>query len=123
MPEHLKPKADWIVARPVRHKVKSEAGLVTPVGGKVKDKCPCSRAVAVGPDVKRCKLGDLIVVEKVHGEVVIAGEFLMLTRDENVQGVLEGGDPETYYEGVSEEEEKQARETAALAKKLTAGVC
>lgn len=123
MPEHLRPRADWIVTRPVRHKIKSEAGLVTPIGSKIKDRCPCSRVVAIGADVKRCKIGDLVVVEKVHGEVVLQSEFLMLVRDENVQAILEGADPDDLCEGVSQEEERQAREAAAIAKKLTAGVC
>ena len=119
----LKPVADWLVTRPVRHKIKSEAGLVTPVGGKTRDQCPCSRVVAVGPEVKRCAVGDLVVVKGVAGEVVVDGEFLMLVLDDHVQGVLEGEDPDSLCEGVSQEEEKQARETAALAKKLTQGVC
>jgi len=84
----LEPRADWIVVKHHSTERVSASGLVLPTTSMPEDE---GIVVAVGPDVKRCKVGERIVFSQCRSSQK-GGEHQYMVRDEHVLAVVHGAD-------------------------------
>lgn len=78
MAKTIEPCADWIVAVTRAEERTSAGGLVLPATTMADDE---GTVVAVGPDVKRCKVGDTIVFGRCRSKKGTQGEHRYIVQD------------------------------------------
>ena len=92
----IKPLADRVVIKLVEEEETTKGGLI--LSGSAKEKPQVAEVIAVGPggnvdgkDVEMIvKVGDKVLTSKYSGtEVKVAGEELLVMREEDIMGVVE----------------------------------
>lgn len=58
MSKHLEPKANWLVGRSKSKEGVSVGGIVLPASTDSQDEV---EVIAIGPDVKRAQIGDVVI--------------------------------------------------------------
>jgi co-chaperonin GroES (HSP10) len=79
------PKADWLVGSQRLKETTSQGGLIIPASAERQDEVV---VIAVGPDVKRVKVGDVIIFG--HGRSTNKeGDEVWLIQDEQILATIE----------------------------------
>lgn len=86
MAQDIKPCADWVLAVSKSEERVSAGGLVLPATTMADDE---GDVIAVGPDVKRCKVGDRIVFGRCRSKRDIQGVHRYLIQDADVLALIE----------------------------------
>lgn len=85
----LQPLADRIVLEQVESEEKTSSGIILP--DSAKEKPEQAKVVAVGPDVKELKTGDLVLYTKYGpNEVKVDGKEYLVVKEEDVLAILKG---------------------------------
>lgn len=85
MAKTIEPCADWIVAVTRAEERTSAGGLVLPATTMADDE---GTVVAVGPDVKRCKVGDVVIFGRCRSKRSYDGGHRYLIQDCDILGRL-----------------------------------
>lgn len=85
----LQPLADRIVLEQVESEEKTSSGIILP--DSAKEKPEQAKVVAVGPDVKELKTGDMVLYTKYDpNEVKVGGKEYLVVKEEDVLAILKG---------------------------------
>ena len=85
----LQPLADRIVLEQIESEEKTSSGKILP--DSAKEKPEQAKVVAVGPDVKELKTGDLVLYTKYGpNEVKVDGKEYLVVKEEDVLAILKG---------------------------------
>ncbi len=85
----LQPLADRIVLEQVESEEKTSSGIILP--DSAKEKPEQAKVVAVGPDVKELKTGDMVLYTKYGpNEVKVDGQEYLVVKEEDVLAILKG---------------------------------
>lgn len=85
----LQPLADRIVLEQVESGEKTSSGIILP--DSAKEKPEQAKVVAVGPDVKELKTGDMVLYTKYGpNEVKVDGQEYLVVKEEDVLAILKG---------------------------------
>ena len=85
----LQPLADRIVLEQVESEEKTSSGIILP--DSAKEKPEQAKVVAVGPDVKELKTGDMVLYTKYGpNEVKVDGKEYLVVKEEDVLAILKG---------------------------------
>jgi len=85
----IKPLGERIVVKPDKQEEKTEGGIYLPETAS-KEKPQRGEVIAVGPDFKGVKKGDIVIFAKYGGtEVKLDGEEYLVLGEDDVLAVLE----------------------------------
>lgn len=83
----LQPLADRIVLEQVESEEKTSSGIILP--DSAKEKPEQAKVVAVGPDVKGLKTGDMVLYTKYGpNEVKVDGNEYLIVKEEDVMAII-----------------------------------
>lgn len=84
---NLQPLADRIVLEQVESEEKTSSGIILP--DSAKEKPEQAKVVAVGPDVKELKTGDMVLYTKYGpNEVKVDGNEYLIVKEEDVMAII-----------------------------------
>lgn len=84
----LKPLLDRIVVKQTQAVEKTQGGIIVPEAAK--EKPAEGTVIAVGPEVKGVKAGDVVLFARFEGtEVDVDGVAHLIFKEENILGVVE----------------------------------
>lgn len=83
----LQPLADRIVLEQVESEEKTSSGIILP--DSAKEKPEQAKVIAVGPDVKELKTGDMVLYTKYGpNEVKVDGKEYLVVKEEDVMAII-----------------------------------
>ena len=85
---NLQPLADQIVMKQIEPETKTNSGILLAVEAQRPSRT--AQVLAIGKDVTEVKVGDQVVYGK-HMPIDVAGEELMIAKEEEILAIVKGG--------------------------------
>ncbi|MDQ5943296.1 MAG: chaperonin GroES [Patescibacteria group bacterium] len=86
----LQPLADRIVLEQIESEEKTSSGIILP--DSAKEKPEQAKVIAIGPDVKGIKVGEVVLYTKYGpNEVKVDGNEYLIVKEEDVMAIIKKG--------------------------------
>lgn len=87
---NLQPLTDRVVLEQIESEEKTSSGIILP--DSAKEKPEQAKVVAIGPDVKGIKTGEIVLYTKYGpNEVKVEGKEYLIVKEEDVMAVIKKG--------------------------------
>lgn len=87
---NLQPLTDRVVLEQIESEEKTSSGIILP--DSAKEKPEQAKVVAIGPDVKGIKVGEIVLYTKYGpNEVKVDGKEYLIVKEEDVMAVIKKG--------------------------------